>query len=170
MATQTAPTARSTVTKKYKVTITAYFDPGDPPTPGNVKFDMNSDLKTGWRKLEFDKTKDKMKKDESYELAFTLVDNTGLGLTFAPALQDALWASAGDAKGDPPCPTSACSNPQFSATARSTDGKTLTVINLDDNVENIAFTLRFLPAGANPSSPNSYVEYDPISSNKDGGT
>jgi hypothetical protein len=169
MATQTLRQTNTINPKKCKVTVTAYLDPSAPPSAKNVQFRMDSDLKTGSRKLEFDKTKDKMKKDEDYEVQFSLNDTTGLKLTFAPSLDDALWVSAGDPVNDPPCPTSQCKNDQFRATGLSTDKMTLTVLNRDDNVEKIAFTMRFLPDKADPKDPKAYVEYDPISDNKDGG-
>ena len=126
-------------------------------------------------KLIFNKNDDdingkKMKKEDYYLIEFTLVDQSGLSLSFAPGLKEVLWVRFGpESVPPPPCPTEACYSDEFYAVSVDQNGKKLTVHNEDSQKAEFSFTLRFLPEGADPTDPSNYVDYDPVGSNQIGG-
>jgi hypothetical protein len=111
----------------------------------------------------------KMAKQDYYLVEFALDDQSGLKLSFAPNPMHALWVQFGTPSNPPPCPTAACHSDEFFAVCVDQGAKKLTIRNEDTNIADFSFTLRFLPEGADPKNPSSYVEYDPIGSNQNGG-
>lgn len=121
----------------------------------------------GANDLEFDKTKDKIKKKDHYTVKFTLVDNSGLNLRFVKPMENAMWVKLIPDAATVDCPTSACSLPSFYAT--SVTDTVLTVCNTDMAPEYLSFTLNFIRAGGNDANSAEYVPFDPIVTNKNGG-
>jgi hypothetical protein len=159
-----APMAQRTA-KGVLVTVTVFKDLSK---PDKVRFEMKSHWKIGKDRLGFDKTKDKLKKNAIYQVNFELDDPDDTGLVFAPDKDDAMWVSQGLKGSDPTCPNNACHN-KTAFEAISVTDYLLSANNPNDTIERIAFTLRFLKPGADPKNPNSYVPYDPIIENQDGG-
>jgi hypothetical protein len=151
--------------KTFKVDVYAKpAKPGDPPE--NVQFSLSSPLKTGPKgELVFNKTKDDMYKQDYYLLEFDLHDTSTLGLTFAPNPMVALWVNLGSTV----CPTSKCYSDEVYAVCVNKSGDQLTVRNEDKTIADFSFSLGFLKAGADPLDPNSYIRYDPVGTNQDGG-
>ena len=109
---------------------------------------------------------------DEFLITFDLDDKTGLNLVCPDNLDDAMWVSAGVEKGDPQCPKlTACHNEVFQAVGVSPNGNPtkLTVRNKNNKVENIAFSLRYLPKNKDQNDPGNFVIFDPISQNKNGG-
>jgi hypothetical protein len=163
MATQTMQPSHTSGQKLCTVEVIATQDS---TAPHGVRFEIESDHKGGKDLLVFDKTHDGMKKHDSYRVEFDLDDKTTFKLQFAPSLADAIWVSPGSQQA-PPCPTQKCDNGEF--TPVDVSKKKLTVVNLDSSVEKMAFTLRFLKEGDDPSNPANYIPFDPITDNRDGG-
>lgn len=131
---------------------------------GKYQMEQNGAKKN---QLVFNKTNDNMKKQDYYLIEFDLDDQSGLNLSFAPNPMHALWV---DFTAPVTCPTSAVYSDEFFAVCVDPSGQKLTVRNDDSKVEDFAFTLRFLPQGADPKDQSSYVDYDPIGQNQDGGS
>lgn len=109
---------------------------------------------------------------DEFLITFDLDDKTGLNLVCPDNLGDAMWVSAGVEKGDPECPkVSACHNDVFQAVEVGPKGNPtkLTVRNKNDKVENIAFSLRYVPKNKSQSNQENFVIFDPVSQNKNGG-
>ena len=156
--------------KKMKVTVHA-----SPGTQGReVDFWIESDLKKvptdpADEELIFNKTNNGMKKKDWYEVDFDLDDHSGLKLEFAPNPMLAFWVSMGSPfNPQPGCPQmpSYCE----SVYAISVNPSKLTVRNEDEVWSTFRFSLGFLKGGQDPKNQNSYVRYDPIGSNQDGGS
>jgi hypothetical protein len=128
-----------------------------------VSFELKSDLSSGKNRLKFDKKKDNLRKTDCYQVEFRLKDPDRIGLKFADPMEAAMWVSEGAKDSDPPCPTAPMHNSAFTAVERKNNK--LVVHNQDDIEENLAFTLRFLTTGSNPTE----ILFDPIIENKNGG-
>ena len=139
--------------------------PGDPPD--QLQWSMDSDVKVGHEKLEFDKNKQNgMKKQDYYLIEFKLKDHSGLNLRFAPNPSVAFWVNWNSQD----CPEGACyCDEVYAVCVDQEDGDKMIVRNEDDTIADFAFSIGFLKGGSHPSDPNGYVRYDPIGSNKDGG-
>lgn len=128
-------------------------------------------------RIEFDKNKEhldgkRMKKSDHFEIDFALVnDPPALGVTFPNGRNDskerAMWV-AKVTPSQPGCPKSPCYNDQFKA--KQVTATNLTVVNKDDNVEELSFTIRCLKPGGDQLQDSDYVLCDPIADNKNGGT
>lgn len=148
-----------------KVNITAHLDS---TAEGGIRWEMQSKFKHQ-KDLVFHN--DKI--GDEFLITFDLDDKTGLRLVFPDCLDDAIWVSAGVEKGIPECPKlTACYNEVFKAVGISPQGSPtkLTVRNKNDKIENIAFSLRFVPRNKDQNDPQNFVIFDPISQNKNGGT
>lgn len=163
----TAPRPRQTSTGGPKLASVDVIATKDLAKPSGVSFDLASNWKIAKDRLQFDKKKDKVKKGDPYHVEFNLQDPDHIGLRFLAPKEEAMWVSQGLKDRDPPCPDVACHNNHFEATAVS-DYK-LVVNNPDDDIERIAFTLRFRKPGENPGDPDVIVPYDPITDNQNGG-
>jgi hypothetical protein len=151
---------------KKKVTVKAE----DGPAPGTIKWSLDSELKKFPDKDElwFDKTADKMPKRDYYLLEFDLEDKTKLNLKFAPNPMLAFWVEMGSAfNPEPDCPQKPSYCHEVYATC--VDEKRLTVRNEDETIATFRFSLGFLKGGEDPKSQESYVRFDPVGSNRDGG-
>ena len=148
------------------VTIIAYIN-----DKGDVDFKMESDLKKDPDKdqLTFDKTADHMPKKDYYLVDFDLKDDTKLKLEFAPNPMLAFWVNMGSPfNPEPKCPQT----PSYceEVYAVSVSKKRLTVRNEDEIIATFRFSLGFLKGGEDPKSQTSYVRFDPIGENRDGGS
>lgn len=120
--------------------------------------------------LSFDKTKDKMKKSEHYDVVFTLHNEDGADLVFSKLSNIVTWAAATDG------PTGACPPANSNFPGWSVDPDTpitdysLSVINTDDTEQYFSFCLNFVPKGTIEGPNTIYIPYDPIGDNKDGGS
>lgn len=137
--------------------------------PNGYEFGLNEDGK-GVSELVFNKTVDKMKKAENYEVTFKLHNKEGADLVFSKLPAKVLWAKQIDKPSDP-CPDSACYmndvffvNPQAAIKDHE-----LSVINVDQDKELFAFALNFLPKGETEGPTTKYTCYDPIGNNQNGG-
>lgn len=153
----------------WKATVHA-----DPGTEGReVDFWIECDLKGSPKdpkdqELVFDKTQQKMKKKDWFEIEFGLDDKSGLKLEFAPNPMLAFWVNMGSPfNPDPACPLVPSYSPDVYATCVSRDQ--LRVRNEDEVIATFRFSLGFLKGGQDPKNQTSYVRYDPIGSNKNGG-
>jgi hypothetical protein len=112
-----------------------------------------------------------MKKKDYFLIEFTLKDETTAGnLQVPPNPIEAFWVCTPRQQNPPICPQTASYDTDIFAVCVDPDKDTLTVRNEDDVVEDFMFTLRFLPAGADPKVPANYVAYDPIGQNQNGGS
>lgn len=114
--------------------------------------------------LTFDKTKDKMKKNENYDLQFKLVNTNGLKLEFLQDCQEVMWVAKGTTTAPPACPQSQASDPEFTVTGVCAE--TLDVTNADLTACMYKFALNFIDTG----NGNKAERFDPIYDNKNGGS
>jgi hypothetical protein len=145
------------MSKARSVTINSYKD-----SNGKISFDMvEAGNKTDT--LVFNKTKDKMKKHENYDVQFTLVNNDGLELEFLQDTQHVMWVAKGNKSSAPACPQSHVTDPEFTVTGVA---KTvLDVSNTDKDVCKYKFVLNFI----DPGNGNKAEQFDPIYDNQNGG-
>lgn len=143
--------------KARPVTINSYKD-----SNGKISFDMvEAGNKTDT--LVFNKTKDKMKKHESYDVQFTLVNNDGLELEFLQDTQHVMWVAKGNKSSPPACPQSHVTDPEFTVTGVVKTA--LEVTNTDMNECKFKFVLNFIDTG----NGNKAEQFDPIYDNQNGG-
>lgn len=141
----------------------------DPTGKEPYLFSMNEG-KGDTDELEFDKTKDNMKKSESYSVKFKLHNQNGAALRFSKDRLKVLWAKPVADRSEP-CPASDCymDGIFYVDPDSEIEDTKLTVINTDPDVQLFKFALNFLPPGENDPPPSGYVWYDPIGSNQNGG-
>lgn len=135
--------------------------------PNGVKFGMFYEG-VGTDNLEFSKDKDGMKKSEHYKLTLTLNDTSGLNLRFVSKRADAMWVHKIADPSSYQCPPPNSHLDGFAAT-HVTDTE-ITIQNKDEDVEFLAFALNFVKDGDDDKNPANYIQYDPIVTNKNGGT
>lgn len=126
--------------------------------PAGVKFDLSSSLGSGNR-LTF-----KNHHHPGFDVHFNIVDNDGTGCRFMADPKDAMWVQPIQPGMPDPCPTSPVYWDQFKARSVNMDGKQLEVRNLNQFVQEFAFSLRFMK----PDWPDPII-YDPIGGNENGG-
>lgn len=145
---------------------------GNKPRPVTIESFKTAQGKIDFKMLEgtketdtlvFNKTKDKMKKDESYDIKFTLVNTDGLQLQFKQDLQEVMWVAKGNKTSPPGCPNNRVSDPEFTVTAVT--ATTLDVTNTDKDECKFKFVLNFIDTASN----NKAVQFDPIYDNQNGG-
>jgi hypothetical protein len=150
----------------YKVDV--YVEP-DSNSPNGYRFWMEKD-QVKKDTLEFNKTKDNMRKSEDYKVEFKLHNHNGAKLHFSKDKGRVLWAAV--STGGPPysCPpaNSICDEFYVDPAAFIQDDL-LTVINTDMTYQDISFALNFLEEGESDGPNANYVCYDPIASNQNGG-
>ncbi len=130
---------------------------------GKIEFEMaEGGNKTDT--LTFDKTKDKMKQSDNYDIQFKLVNTNGLKLEFLQDSQEVMWVAKGNDVAPPACPQSQASDPEFTVTGVTADS--LYVTNTDLNSCKYKFALNFIDTG----NGNKAEQFDPIYDNKNGGT
>ena len=143
--------------KARPVTINSYKD-----SHGKITFDMVEDgSKTDT--LVFNKTKDNMKKSESYDVQYSLVNHDGLLLEFLQDKDHVMWVAKGNKTSAPSCPKSHVTDPEFTVTGVS--ATVLDVNNTDHDECKYKFVLNFIDTG----NQNKAEQFDPIYDNKNGG-
>ena len=143
--------------KPRPVTIKSFKD-----SHGKIDFEMlEGTQKTDT--LVFNKTKDNMKKNESYDIQFTLVNTDGLQLQFKQDMQDVMWVAKGSKTSPPGCPNNKVSDPEFTVTGVT--ATTLDVTNTDKDECKFKFVLNFIDTG----NHNKAEQFDPIYDNQNGG-
>ena len=143
--------------KARPVTINSYKD-----SHGKITFDMVEDgSKTDT--LVFNKTKDNMKKSESYDVQYSLVNHDGLLLEFLQDKDHVMWVAKGNKTSAPSCPKSHVTDPEFTVTGVS--ATVLNVNNTDHDECKYKFVLNFIDTG----NHNKAEQFDPIYDNKNGG-
>lgn len=152
--------------------VDIYVKPNPNPTgPKDQYIFSMDDGKGSTDELVFNKTKDKIPKNESYTIKFKLKNKEGAALRFSKDSNKVLWAKPVALVTDP-CPDSDCyMNGIFFVDPNSTiKDEELTVINTDPDVQLFKFAFNFLPPGKEDPLPNDeYVYYDPIGNNQNGG-
>jgi hypothetical protein len=118
-------------------------------------------------RLVFDKTKDNMKKTENYDVRFKLHNKDNANLRFATPTDKALWAKPVEDLSEP-CPDQACfMNGVFYLD--SVDRDELSVINTDPAAQLFKFAINLVPEGTVEDENTTYVWFDPIGENRNGG-
>lgn len=115
--------------------------------------------------LLFNKDLDKIKKNESYQITFTLDNDNGANLEFVQDRGDVMYVLKGSNSSVPKCPKNANGNSQTPFTVSNVTATTLTVDNPDDDVCFYKFALRFI----DKNNGNAIVTFDPIYGNQNGG-
>ena len=130
----------------------------DSSAPDGVKFELSSGIGTPG-KLTF-----KNNKHPGFIVNFDLIDPSNTGCKFVHDKDDAMWVRIIDPQTPDPCPRCEMHWDQFKAQAVANNNTRLTVRNLNEYVQDFAFSLRFTKPGV--ASP---ILYDPIGSNQNGG-
>lgn len=134
---------------------------------GQIDFQMfEGNSKTPTDTLEFDKTKDKMKKSDVYDIHFSLENSADTNLVFLddPNNRDeCMWVAKGSKQQPPACPSSRVSHPEFAI--KTVSDLALTVENKDNEECKYKFVLSFV----DKDDGNKVVRFDPIYDNKNGG-
>ncbi len=145
---------------------------GNKPRPVTIESFKDSHGKIDFKMLEgtkktdtlvFNKTTDNMKKDESYDIQFTLVNTNGLQLQFLQDKQDVMWVAKGSKASPPGCPKNRVSDAEFTVT--TVTATQLDVTNTDKDECKFKFVLNFIDTANN----NKAVQFDPIYDNQNGG-
>lgn len=149
--------------RRYQIIATP-----DAAAPHGHRFDLQSD-KGQKADLDFNKDNDQMAKVEDYELVFSLVNRDGAALRFSGDPATVLWAKPLEHAGDS-CPTSACHWPVFRLDPdKPIKDDEVHVLNSDPSEQRFAFAFNFLRSGESDGPQASYVCFDPIGTNKNGG-
>ena len=126
----------------------------------------------GGTRFLFHKDRHGMAKKDYHLVEFVLDDHTGSGLKFPPVPHDAMWVMPVEDRSNPRCPDkdTVSDYSVMEPICVCDDGQRLIVRNDNPRQEDWSFTLNFVPAGANESDANAYVNWDPIGSNQNGGS
>jgi hypothetical protein len=135
--------------------------------PHFIKFGMDND-KGGAPDLQFDKNKDNMPKRKDYLVIFNLVNGPGVNLRFVSDVDNVMWAKWGTVDVPPSCPTTSSNVGGFETVGVS--DTVLAVTNEDSKRGLIAFTLNFIGPTGDSNDPGTYIPYDPIVDNRNGGS
>ena len=149
--------------------VDIYVEP-DSTSNNGYKFWMEED-KVQTSTLVFNKDTDNMKKKDDYRIEFKLHNQKGAKLHFSKDKSMVLWAEV--ATGAPPnaCPAPNSTCPEFYVDpAAYIEDRVLKVINTDMTAQDISFALNFLEEGNSDGPDASYICYDPIASNQNGGS
>jgi hypothetical protein len=148
-----------------KLTVNIYVEP---KSGGGYSFTMH-DGKGSTNELTFNKTRDRMKTWEDYEIWFELNNQNGADLKFSHDMDKVLWAEPTEDP-NPPCPTSQQMDGIFYvASQNDIKDLKLRVTNTDPDHQRFVFGFNFLPANENDGPGANYVLYDPIGNNQNGG-
>ena len=152
--------------KLHEVPIVATKD------DSGIRFTPRSDL---WDdpsgSLHFHKDHHGLRKADYHLAEFVLDDRSGEGLKFPRVPHDAMWVAAAQA-GEAKCPdkNSVSNYEVLEPISVSDDGKRLIVRNDNPRSERWGFTLNFTKRGADEADVDSYVSWDPIIDNHNGGS
>jgi hypothetical protein len=134
----------------------------DPSCPDGIRFDMQSPLKNG-NELVFKNPK----KDDWFDVVFTIVDDQNTGYLFPDDKKKAMFVRPVDDASDP-CPDD-WDNPeywdQFEAKTVTGNNRSLRVRNHNETVQLFKFCLWFTKT---PKDDGPCIAYDPIGSNQNG--
>jgi hypothetical protein len=118
-------------------------------------------------RLIFDKTNDKIKTTENYDVQFKLHNKENANLRFATFTDKALWAKPVEDLSEP-CPDQACfMNGVFYL--ESVDKDQLSVINTNPAPQLFKFAINLMPDGTVENEDTTYIWFDPIGENRNGG-
>lgn len=130
----------------------------DSSAPHGVRFELSSGIGTP-NKLTFKNQGG----SPGFLVNFNLSDPSNTGCKFVHQKEDAMWVRIIDPQTPDPCPRCAMHWDQFKAQSVNTNDTQLVVRNLNEYVQDFAFSLRFTKPGvADP------ILYDPIGSNQNG--
>lgn len=136
-------------------------------------FQPESDLSDGAAdEFHFHKDRHGMKSHDYHLVEFVLDDRTGDDLRFPAVPHDAMWVSeAGDAS-NRKCPdaNTVSDYSVMEPICVTGDRKRLIVRNDNPREEEWAFTLNFVKRGEDDADRGSYVNWDPVGSNHNGGS
>lgn len=148
------------------VTITAVADNSE---PSGYRFSMMY-KGNAVSELEFSKDKDKLKKSQYYTITFVLDSANNAGLRFSHVNETVFWAKEIPNR-TAPCVNSASHLPGiFVDPATPIQDREITVINVDRQPQLFAFAFNFLRPGDGDGPSTNYALFDPIGSNRNGGT
>ena len=120
--------------------------------------------------LEFSKDGDKLKKSQYYTITFVLDPTNNADLRFSHVYETVFWAKEIPNR-TAPCVTSACHLPGiFVDPATPIQDREIKVINVDRHTQLFAFAFNFLRPGDVDGPGTAYALFDPIGSNRNGGT
>jgi hypothetical protein len=140
---------------------------------GKYHFKPDSDVwnETGGEFL-FHKDRNGMAKQDFHLVEFVIDDQTGEGLSFPTVPHDAMWVTSVPDRSNATCPDKDTTSDYsvMEPICVCDGGKRLIVRNDNPRKEDWSFTLNFVRPGADQSDPGSYVSWDPIGSNQNGGT
>lgn len=140
---------------------------------GQTRFQPSSDL---WDdsddSLHFHKDRHGMRKADYHLVEFILDDKTGDQLRFPAVPHDAMWVAEVEDPQRPTCPDKDTkSNYDVLEPICVCDGgNRLLVRNENPREEAWSFTLNFVKPNADENDKASYVSWDPITQNHNGGT
>lgn len=113
-----------------------------------------------------------MRKADYHLVEFILDDRTGDRLKFPSVPHDAMWVAHVDDPQHPICPDKDTKSDYdvLEPICVCDDGKRLIVRNDNPREQTWSFTLNFVKPGSDESDRASYVSWDPITQNHNGGT
>jgi hypothetical protein len=122
--------------------------------------------------FHFHKDRHGMKSHDYHLVEFVLDDQTGDGLQFPPVPHDAMWVAEAGAPGNRKCPdvNTISDYSVMEPICVTGDRKRLIVRNDNPREEEWAFTLNFVKRGEDDTDRGSYVNWDPVGSNHNGGS
>ena len=116
-------------------------------------------------RIEFDKTKNNMKKVDHYRIRFELDDPSTTNLRFIKDYGEVMWCQPGNT-----CPSSGTMPGVFWVDEVDKDGEWVDVINMDMIPQTFGFALNLADKNIANPTPADYVTLDPIGENKNGGS
>lgn len=135
-----------------------------------VEFDADCEELWDGKKFVFDKDKLNMNKSDNHLLKFALDDRTGLGLRFPANPADAMWVKEIPNANTYDCPDENDHDYAVIKPLNVIDGGTrLIARNTNPDRRKWSFSLNFVKEGKLDSDIASYVCWDPIGDNNDGG-
>ncbi|HXS48823.1 MAG TPA: hypothetical protein VN713_01725 [Sphingomicrobium sp.] len=113
-----------------------------------------------------------MRKADYHLVEFVLDDRTGDGLKFPSVPHDAMWVAEVEDPQHPSCPDKDTNSDYdvLEPICVCDEGRRLVVRNSNPRAETWSFTLNFVKSGSDESDKASYVSWDPITQNHNGGT
>ena len=122
--------------------------------------------------LVFNKSKDAMKRTDSYRVEFTLETkgSKAEALRFSKREETVMWAKAvADVREECPRTPSHMDGVFYVDPDSRIEDETLVVINTDPDVQDFKFAFNFLRPGQKDGPDTDYAYFDPIGSNQNGG-
>lgn len=122
--------------------------------------------------LHFHKDRHGMRKADYHLVEFVLDDRTGDGLKFPSVPHDAMWVAEVEDSQHPSCPDKDTKSDYdvLEPICVCDEGRRLVVRNDNPRAQTWSFTLNFVKSSSDESDKASYVSWDPITQNHNGGT